>query len=82
MATEIGELICSVTLEQLAPSGESLRKTIHKSCQLTLGRNEFREIILKVLLGKKMCQFDMREIQVIFLHFRKYVYFSLLNDSR
>ncbi|XP_064626458.1 ATP-dependent DNA helicase PIF1-like [Lineus longissimus] len=59
-----GFLHCSVTFEQLSQTGEVLKKTQHKSCSLQLGRNEFKEIILKLEFGKREMKFPLREIQV------------------
>lgn len=70
MGTELGELFCTVTMEQLAASGESLKKSTHRNALLTLGRNEFKDVILKVELGKRECKYLLREIQ-LFKNFAK-----------
>lgn len=59
-----GELKCSVTYEQLSPTGEVLKKTVYRNAFLSLGRNQFRDIILKMELGKQVHRFMPRDIQV------------------
>lgn len=56
-----GELQCGLTIEQLAASGEVLKRTLHKSTVLSLVRNEFRDILLKINTGRKDFRVNMRE---------------------
>ena len=64
METDHGNLTCAVCVEQTAVSGVTLKKTLFKSASLVLGRNEFREIILKLESGKKALRFNLRETVV------------------
>ncbi len=64
MNVEVGELGCSVTVEQLAVTGESVKNTTHRSAILTLGRNEFCDVILKLDVGKKDNKYVLKNIAV------------------
>ena len=39
---------CTVSVEELTPAGNILKKTHHHSLTLTIGRDEFKEMQLKV----------------------------------
>jgi len=45
-----GEIQCTLTVEALSKTGESTKKTTHQNISLYLGRNEFKELQLKVIL--------------------------------
>ena len=62
------ELVCTVAHELLAPSGETLKRTVHQNGSVCLGRNEFRDILLKVKLGNKEMKFPLNNVVV----FRKF----------
>ena len=61
MSVPQGELQCCLTIEQLATNGEVLKRTQYKSTILSLIRNQFRDILLKVNNGKKDMRVNMRE---------------------
>lgn len=56
MSFEVDQLHCTVAYEILAASGETIKRTVHRNTTLTLGRNEFRDIML--LMTLKNC--DMK----------------------
>ncbi|KAJ8040177.1 ATP-dependent DNA helicase PIF1 [Holothuria leucospilota] len=58
------ELVCCLTIEKLGGSGESLKKTVLKGANLMLGRNEFRDILLKINAGKYSQTFHLDNISV------------------
>ncbi len=64
MSFEGGELECTVAYEQLAATGEVTRRNVYKSTRLLLGRNEFKEVILKVTLGKRDFSYRLQDITV------------------
>ena len=46
--TEFGHLQCLLSIEELGESGTVKKRMTHRNCMLILGRNEFREIALRV----------------------------------
>ena len=70
MDIDSGELVCTVAHELLAPSGETLKRTIHQRGSVCLGRNEFRDIILKVKLGNKEIKLSLQDV-VVYRKFAK-----------
>ncbi|KAI0238630.1 ATP-dependent DNA helicase PIF1 [Lamellibrachia satsuma] len=70
MELDSGELACTVAHELLAPSGETLKRTVHQKGSVCLGRNEFRDIILKVKLGNKEIKLPLKDV-VVFRKFAK-----------
>lgn len=61
---EVNFLSCTATIEELTVAGNVAKKTQHRNSMLTLGRNEFRDIVLKLELGKKEWKYDLREITI------------------
>lgn len=61
---ETNELICCLAIEKLGASGESLKRTVHKGATLILGRNEFRDILLKVSAGKFLQTISLDKVSV------------------
>ncbi|XP_051868090.1 ATP-dependent DNA helicase PIF1 [Pristis pectinata] len=57
------EVQCSVTVEYLNQAGEATKRKNIRNATVTLGRNEFREILLLVNDGKLSQNFVLREIQ-------------------
>jgi ATP-dependent DNA helicase PIF1 len=57
-------LLCVMTIEELSKVGDVLKSSVHKSVFLSVGRNEFRDIVLKVELQKKELTFALRELQI------------------
>uniref|UniRef100_A0A2C9LRZ0 ATP-dependent DNA helicase PIF1 n=1 Tax=Biomphalaria glabrata TaxID=6526 RepID=A0A2C9LRZ0_BIOGL len=55
-------LVCSVSIEELSPTGNILRKVHHRSLTMTLGRDEFRELQMKVSFPKKECKYAVKEL--------------------
>ena len=70
MDIDSGELICTVAHELLASSGETLKRTVHQRGSVCLGRNEFRDIILKVKLGNKEIRLSLQDV-VVYRKFAK-----------
>ena len=64
MDQETGELQCTVSYEELAPTGEVLKKTLSRNASLVLMRNEFKDVIFKATLAKKEMKFIIRDIVV------------------
>ncbi|KAL5021540.1 hypothetical protein ScPMuIL_000695 [Solemya velum] len=55
-------LTCSANIVEVSNSGDVLKKVFHRSITLTLGRDEFREVIMKVDFGKKEAKYKVKEI--------------------
>lgn len=64
MTFDAGEVVCTVSQEQLAKNGSVLKKSLHKNACLTLGRNEFKDVLLKLNLGKRDFKFRLHDITV------------------
>ncbi|XP_029474210.1 ATP-dependent DNA helicase PIF1-like isoform X2 [Rhinatrema bivittatum] len=58
------DLQCSITIEHLTASGQSPKRQLIRNAALTLGRNEFRELVLRVSDGKLPQSFVLRQIRV------------------
>lgn len=70
MDSEVGVLQCSVLCEQLKQSGEVQKKTSHQNATLILGRNEFSDVILKILLNKSEMKYRLCDL-IIYKKFAK-----------
>lgn len=55
-------LTCSASVEEVSKNGEILRKVFHRNITMTLGRDEFHEVIMKVDFGKKEAKYKVKEI--------------------
>ncbi|XP_072172683.1 ATP-dependent DNA helicase PIF1-like [Diadema setosum] len=64
MAMECPELACTVAVEKLNPSGEVTKRTVCRNGNLILGRNEFKDIILRVITGKTSASFPMQDVAI------------------
>ncbi|XP_067892471.1 ATP-dependent DNA helicase PIF1 [Heterodontus francisci] len=58
------EVQCSVTIEYLNQAGQATKRKGIRNATITLGRNEFRDILLQVHDGKLSQNFVLREIQL------------------
>ncbi|XP_060899427.1 ATP-dependent DNA helicase PIF1 [Labrus mixtus] len=58
------QLSCCVTMEQLNTSGQATRRQVMRKASVTLGRNEFQEIILRVHDGKVPQSYRLREFKL------------------
>ncbi|KAG9333926.1 hypothetical protein JZ751_009389, partial [Albula glossodonta] len=58
------ELRCCLTVERLNASGQATKRQVIRRAAVTLGRNEFQEIVLRVHDGKVPQSFTLREIQL------------------
>lgn len=47
-------VMCTVSLEELSPSGGIVKKSLHKNMTIILGRDEFQEMQLRLELPKKV----------------------------
>ncbi|XP_064105894.1 ATP-dependent DNA helicase PIF1-like [Macrobrachium nipponense] len=55
---------CTLVVEHLAPGGTVRKSVSHQQVKLILGRNEFRDIILRVDSPKQSHKFPIRDIQL------------------
>ncbi|XP_050400378.2 ATP-dependent DNA helicase PIF1-like [Patella vulgata] len=55
---------CTVNIEELSPTGIVQKKTQHRNILLLLGRDEFREIVLKLQLSKKEIKYSIKEVVI------------------
>ncbi|XP_075040101.1 ATP-dependent DNA helicase PIF1 [Mixophyes fleayi] len=58
------EIQCGVAIEYLNASGQALKRKVIRNAFTTLGRNEFRELVLKVSDGKLSQNFTLKQIQL------------------
>uniref|UniRef100_A0A671KWV7 ATP-dependent DNA helicase PIF1 n=1 Tax=Sinocyclocheilus anshuiensis TaxID=1608454 RepID=A0A671KWV7_9TELE len=67
---EPAELQCTVAVERLNPAGQAIKRQLIRKATVTLGRNEFQEIVLRVHDGKAPQNFMLRDFQ-LFTRFAK-----------
>ena len=54
---EDGELRCRVAVEELSPGGQPRRRQSLRTAELSLGRNERRELMLRLQeIGRASCR--------------------------
>ncbi|KAG5847604.1 hypothetical protein ANANG_G00127940 [Anguilla anguilla] len=58
------EFQCCATVERLNGSGQAIKRQVIRRASVTLGRNEFQEIALRVHDGKVPQTFTLREFQL------------------
>ncbi|CAK6952318.1 ATP-dependent DNA helicase PIF1 [Scomber scombrus] len=58
------QLQCCVTVEHLNTSGQATRRKVIRKASVTLGRNEFQEIILRVHDGKVPQSYNLKDIKL------------------
>lgn len=58
------QLQCCVTVEHLNTSGQATRRQVIRKASVTLGRNEFQEIILRVHDGKVPQSYNLKDIKL------------------
>ncbi|XP_018422104.1 PREDICTED: ATP-dependent DNA helicase PIF1 [Nanorana parkeri] len=58
------EIQSSVTIEYLNGSGQALKRKVIRNALTSLGRNEYRELVLKVSDGKLPQNFTLKQIQL------------------
>ncbi|XP_071984807.1 ATP-dependent DNA helicase PIF1 isoform X2 [Engystomops pustulosus] len=58
------EIQSSVTIEYLNASGQATKRKVIRNAFTSLGRNEFRELVLKVSDGKLPQNFILKQIQI------------------
>ncbi|XP_056388989.1 ATP-dependent DNA helicase PIF1 isoform X2 [Hyla sarda] len=58
------EIQSSVTIEYLNSSGQAMKRKVIRNAFTSLGRNEFRELVLKVSDGKLPQNFILKQIQI------------------
>ncbi|XP_072430603.1 ATP-dependent DNA helicase PIF1 [Chiloscyllium punctatum] len=63
-ASSGAEVQCNITIEYLNPAGQATKRKTIRNAIVTLGRNEFRDILLRVHDGKLSQSFVLREIQL------------------
>ncbi|XP_070562852.1 ATP-dependent DNA helicase PIF1-like [Ptychodera flava] len=61
---DMSELQCTITLEILTGVGTVSKRTVHRNSKIILGRNEFRDIILKMELGKVSAKYRIQEMKL------------------
>uniref|UniRef100_A0A673JND3 ATP-dependent DNA helicase PIF1 n=1 Tax=Sinocyclocheilus rhinocerous TaxID=307959 RepID=A0A673JND3_9TELE len=64
------ELQCTVAVERLNPAGQAIKRQLIRKATVTLGRNEFQEIVLRVHDGKAPQNFMLHDFQ-LFTRFAK-----------
>uniref|UniRef100_A0A8C2PS87 ATP-dependent DNA helicase PIF1 n=1 Tax=Cyprinus carpio TaxID=7962 RepID=A0A8C2PS87_CYPCA len=64
------ELQCTVAVERLNPAGQAIKRQLIRKGTVTLGRNEFQEMVLRVHDGKAPQNFMLRDFQ-LFTRFAK-----------
>ncbi|XP_030630601.1 ATP-dependent DNA helicase PIF1 [Chanos chanos] len=67
---EAGQLHCGVAVERLNSSGQAMKRQVFRKASVTLGRNEFQDIVLRVHDGKVPQNFMLRDFQ-LFTRFAK-----------
>ncbi|XP_020375077.1 ATP-dependent DNA helicase PIF1 [Rhincodon typus] len=63
-ASSGAEVQCSVTIEYLNTASQATKRKTVRNAIITLGRNEFRDILVRVHDGKLSQSFILREIQL------------------
>ena len=54
------ELCCSLSIEQISTSsGIAPKKAVYRTANISLGRNEFRDIVMKLELSKKTAKYTV-----------------------
>ncbi|XP_077981577.1 ATP-dependent DNA helicase PIF1-like [Glandiceps talaboti] len=61
---DMSELQCTVTLEMMTAAGTVSKRTVHRNTFVILGRNEFKDIILKVEIGKTCAKYRVQDIKL------------------
>ncbi|XP_026887355.1 ATP-dependent DNA helicase PIF1 [Electrophorus electricus] len=61
---DAAQLQCSVAVESLNASGQAIKRQVFRKAVVTLGRNEFEEMILRVYDGKIPQNFVLRDFQL------------------
>lgn len=57
-------LQCTLTVEELSKTGDVQKSSVHKNIYISVGRNEFRDVVLKVELQKKAMNFALRDLTI------------------
>ncbi|OWF54393.1 ATP-dependent DNA helicase PIF1-like [Mizuhopecten yessoensis] len=66
---ELNTLLCTLWMETIGSAGDIQKRTQHKNIALTLGRNEFRDVVLKLEFPKRDMKFALKELTI----FKKFV---------
>ncbi|XP_069128718.1 ATP-dependent DNA helicase PIF1-like [Argopecten irradians] len=61
---ELNTLQCTVWMENIGPAGDVQKRTQHKNMTLTLGRNEFRDVVLKLDFAKRDVKYALKELTI------------------
>ena len=62
---DASELQCTTNVEKLSGQGVVLRRTVYKSCTAILGRDQFGDIVLRILAKQQIVQnFLLKEINI------------------
>ncbi len=62
---DASELQCTVNVEKLNGEGVVLRRTVYKSCTTILGRDQFGDILLRIVAKQQIVQnFMLKEITI------------------
>ncbi|GAB1606439.1 ATP-dependent DNA helicase PIF1-like [Argonauta hians] len=64
MALECKSLTCWVSVQEISPLGSVVKKVQYKNAALSLGRDEYSEIILRLFVGKRELSYMLRDIQI------------------
>ncbi|KAK3579156.1 hypothetical protein CHS0354_022179 [Potamilus streckersoni] len=61
---EFNNLVCTTSVEETTSSGNVLKKTVHRDASFSLARNEFRDVILRLNIGKKELRYPLRDVKI------------------
>lgn len=62
---DASELQCTTNVEKLSGQGIVLRRTVYKSCSTILGRDQFGDIVLRIVAKQQTVQnFSLKEINI------------------
>ncbi|XP_033096594.1 ATP-dependent DNA helicase PIF1-like [Anneissia japonica] len=61
---ECAELDCSVTLQTLNISGEIIKRSTSRNANVVIGRNQFKDVILKVTINNNVTKYDLSDIKL------------------
>lgn len=64
MADDSGIITCSVSVEEINGTSGVAKRVQYRNITMTLGRNEFKDIILMVDLGKRQVKYNIREMHM------------------
>lgn len=62
---DASELLCSANVEKLNTQGIAVRRTSYKSCSTILGRDQFRDIVLRIVVKQQIVHnFLLKDVSI------------------